>query len=108
MNREKSVFEGWYLFWILTRLMETSLRLDKIEFAHDLVGLLKVYCANEYKWNTDEDGDVQIDMFHSLSEKSLYSFFIHVSDWVDSKDCVDTNFKNTLMIVRKGWVTKVE
>lgn len=104
----KNAFGGWFLLWILGMFSAILARAGKISSA-----LVCSDFASAYEWDFDkmsydllfEDDTVWVknDIY---SEKDYFAQLIQLLDMVDKMN-IDINFKNTLISVRKEWLTKV-
>lgn len=115
--KEKSAFGGWFLMWVLStfaaiyaragRLSDSDYALELATFQRNGEFIVKVCEETERKLYYHPTGTPCYPE-PVYSEVEYFIKIIEMLDEIYDMPGVDINFKNTLLAVRKQWVTKTE
>lgn len=110
-KKGKNAFDGWFLVWIMSMFASIYAKAGNISEALDIVlylrGITYFENSDSYGFEVDENGDVQITDWYVVDEDNIYGNLIAWLDEIYEMSGVDINFKNTLIVVRKEWESKV-
>ena len=94
--KEKNAFGGWYLIWILSKFIGIFVKSGKVMSARYVTVYLYEITSSESL------------TFYNPDEGEIFKELIMWLDVIDGMSGVEINFKNTLIVVRKEWISKVQ